>query len=161
MKPDQPSAIMGLYRQIANGTPDAEDFLWLWGCYLRAVDDVIDDEKWDSESVLSVLVLACSFYSHPFYVRHASTLQMVVMLATNSWADSVKWERANEQWKREWADVLRHAGNEVIMATAMICGNWQAMRDISSPLMAMCYVYHADKHGVPGRPERQLTATIK
>jgi hypothetical protein len=153
---DQPSAIVNLYHQIANGDAAAENFLWLWGCYLRAVDDVIDENKWDPESILDVLILANSFYSHPFYVQNCRTLQLVVMMATNWWADSVKWEKAPEQWKKDWADVLRHSGNEVIIAVAIICGGWTHGRKFSAPLLGMCYVYHADKHGVPGNPERAL-----
>jgi len=154
----EPSAIQELNGIIANGVAGAEDFLRLWGCYLRAVDDVCDEQKWEPENILRVLMMACQFYSHPFYVRHVAKLQMPVLIATNLWTDSVRWEKEPEPWKRQWADVLRHSGNEVILAVAMICGGWEGMRRISAPLMAMCYVYHADKHGVPGTPERKLVS---
>lgn len=153
----QPSALTNLYHQIANGNEQAESFLWTWGCYLRAVDDVIDEGKWEPEEILRVMMLACTFYSHPFYVAHSNQLQMPVIVATNFWLDSIKWEKEAELWKRQWADVMRHSGNEVILAVAMIAGGWEGIREFSAPLMAMCYCYHADKHGVPDNPSRQLT----
>lgn len=142
-------SLEGLNLAAANGNAEAADFLWVWGAYLRRVDDVIDDARWNHEDVLAAIMYACTFYSHPFYVRHATMLQLPVLLATNMFQDSCEWEVQPDLWKRQWADVFRHAGNAMIHSVALICGGWDHLRKYSQPLNAMCYCYHKDKYGVP------------
>lgn len=137
------------FNRVANGNQVGLDWLCLWHDYNHDVDDVIDENRWDGQSLLTVFMCACTVYSHPFYRQHLHQLQTPVMLATSMYADSVKWERDPQLWKRQWADVMRHAGNEVICAVAIICGGYEHMRQIAGPMLAMCYIHHKDKYGVP------------
>jgi len=141
--------VRGFFAQVANGNPLAEDWLCRYYDFAHAVDDVIDLERWDPESVLAVLVQASEVYAHPFYVLHGLRLQLPIITSTDTYLDSVHWEKAPELWKRQWAEVMRHAGNEVIMAVGMICGGWETVRKLSAPWMASCFIYHADRYGVP------------
>jgi len=134
---------------ISRGDPLAASFIEAFGRYQRLVDDIIDNGTWDKESLGRALMMACLFYSHPFYQANITMLQMPMLLATNWYADSVDWEKQPELWKRQWADLLRHSGNDVIMAVALIKGGWQGARELSRPLLATCYMYHKDKYGVP------------
>lgn len=134
---------------IACGNVEARSVLESWWEFCHAVDDVIDEQQWNADSILNAFALGLGFYSHPFYRRYALVLQMPVLLATNFYADSVVWEKEPVLWKRQWADVLRHAGNELIVAVAIIVGGFDHAQKISRALLASCYVYHADKYGTP------------
>lgn len=136
-------------RFAANGDAVASDWLTLWHRYNHAVDDVIDNATWDFESLLALFVTACMCYSHPFYALNRLALQMPVLLATRTYGDSVKWERDPALWKRQFAEVTRHAGNDVICAVAMLTGGWEHLTKVSAPLLASCFVYHADLYGRP------------
>lgn len=137
------------YRTIANGDAAAHDFLCQWHDYCHEIDDIIDTPDWSSERLLKLFEFANRVYTHPFYALHRKVLSPVVLVATSLYADSNAWEKDDQLWKRWWADVLRHCGNEVIFTVAQICGGYFHVRSITAPLMAMCYIYHKDKHGTP------------
>jgi len=146
-KPDfDTSNFMGV---IARGNPGAWELMKLWWTFCHAVDDVIDESQWNADCVLGAFANGIAFYSHPFYQRHVSALQMPALLATSFYEDSVVWEKEPILWKRQWADVLRHAGNDVILAIAFLVGGYEHMQAMSRSILASCYVYHADRYGVP------------
>jgi hypothetical protein len=134
---------------VCAGNAEAVDFLTRWGKYLRLVDNVIDENLWDEEHLVEVFCAGCEFYSLPFYQKNKAALQMPILLATNYFSVSAKWEHSDELWKRQWADVLRHADGYVISAVTMLCGGWDLMASTTSPFMAACYIDHKDRHGVP------------
>lgn len=135
---------------ICAGNRRAQEFIGLWGQYLRAVDNLIDgDAPWTAENVLNCFACGAAMYSHPFYQSNKASLQMVILVTTNTYADSVKWEKSPELWKRQWADVLRHADGNVMSAVTLICSGWPTLRSISAPFMAAAYIGHKDRHGVP------------
>lgn len=150
--PDDPGTgekVNRFLRLVAANDEGGFEFLKLWHEYCHLVDDIIDDGLWDAETLLRCLMLGCTVYSHPFYQRNRSSLQMPALVATSIYGDSVAWEKDPALWKRQWCEVLRHAGNDVFFAVAMVCGGWEHLRKISKPLFASCYVYHADRYGVP------------
>lgn len=134
---------------IANRDPSAGEFMNLWHQYCHRVDDCIDENLWDAERLLALFMLACEVYSSPFYVRHCASLRMPALIATSVYADSINFERSPELWKRQWAEVMRHAGNDMAYAVAMITGGWKHLRKIGRPLWAASYIYRADRYGVP------------
>lgn len=138
-----------LNQHICAGDQQAVQFLQLWGAYLRAVDNIIDDETWQPAKLLAAFAAGARMYSDCFYQKHKAHLQMTILLATNIYADSVKWEQSPELWKRQWADVLRHADGHIISAVTLICGGWSELRATSAPFMAACYIDHKDRHGLP------------
>lgn len=137
------------FTHIANGNPSGGAWLSLYHDWCHEVDDVIDLPDWSPETLLKVLVRACEVYSHPFYVKNCKHLQGVCILATAEYSDSINWERAPELFKRQWAEVMRHAGNHVIYTVALLCGGYEHLLNFSGPWRAMCYVYHKDKYGTP------------
>lgn len=134
---------------VCNQRPDAVSYLKCWGDYLRAVDNIVDDNLWDAEHLREMFFLGAQCFSHPFYQSNKAHLQMTVVILSSLWVDSCHWERSQELWKRQWADVLRHADGQMVSAVAMICGGWEHLRKISAPFMAACYIEHKDRHGVP------------
>lgn len=134
--------VSNFFRMAAKGNDDAADFLDVWNRFNHDIDDIIDENLWDAEHLLSVFMLACTVYSHSFYRKHVESLQSPVILATTIYADSVKWEKDPAAWKRQRADVMRHSGIDVVLAVAMICGGWEHLRAVSAPLQAACYIMH-------------------
>jgi hypothetical protein len=43
--------------QITNGDPEAFYFLKCWGDFLRAVDDIVDEGKWEAENLFHAFAL--------------------------------------------------------------------------------------------------------
>lgn len=131
------------------GPPDAEamDFLGQhWGPYVHAVDDIVDEEV-SAEKKIEAFARAAYLFSHPFYLRHIGALRQVVLLVTNTYADSVAWERSKIAWQRQWADHARHAGMEMVIAVAMIVGGYEHARAISLEQRTICYHEHHNREG--------------
>jgi hypothetical protein len=133
------------YRSACGGNEEAVEFLSIWNDYTHQVDDVIDNDDWSPESLLECFYAACRVYSHPFYRRNSVQLQIPAVLATNSYADSVKWEKAREQWKRDWASVIRH-GSEMTFAVFALCGGCDSLRQYSRAYLAVCYTHDANEN---------------
>lgn len=127
-----------LQREAALGNPDALVFLLSFTAYAHAIDDLIDEES-SPESLLTMCVQANEMYSTPFWLAHSARLGGVIGLIANAYADSIAWEQHSEDWKRRMADVLRQAGNEMLMAVAQIVGGWQHMRRISMRVRECAY----------------------
>jgi len=123
---------------------DAAEFLTGWHIYCHLIDDIVDgDTPFTNERFLEVLMLANKVYSLPFYRTYAPMLSSVVAMVTNTYADSVEWEKSDEEYKRKVADVIRQCGNEMIYAVANICGGHTLMRKISLRLREAAYL---DQH---------------
>jgi hypothetical protein len=135
-----------LLGSFANGNQLATDWLCIYYEWTHEVDDIIDEDDWDPEKLLKAFLRACEVYSHPFYVLNSQHLQGICILVTAEYADSIKWERAPELFKRQWADVMRHTSNNVFYTVALLTGGYEHLRKIANSWRAVCYVQHKDKH---------------
>lgn len=141
-------------RRPAGPDSEAMDFLANhWAPYCHQVDDIIDGERTAAEEILATFALAITLYSHPFYLRHVSALRQVALNITSMYADSVRWERADGQppasWQEHWADHHRHAGLEMVVAVATICGGYLHARALLPELRTMAWHEHHDTEGRP------------
>lgn len=134
--------VINLYARAANGNELALEFLGLFHPYVHRIDDFIDNREQDPQKFLSILIDANIVYSCPFYVQHAIRLSPIVANLTNTFADSLAWEGDKKEWKRQWADVMRFSGNEMVLAVAMICGGYEHMRSISLVLKELVWMCH-------------------
>lgn len=136
--------------KVTRGNREAMDWLanW-WSLYVHQIDDIIDGERTTAEEILATFALAIGVYSHPFYLQHLVALRQLVLNVTNLYADSVQFERSDVAWQREWSDHNRHAGQELVLAVACICGGYQHMRTISAEQRVMCHSDHHDREGKP------------
>lgn len=125
--------------KFAHGNVEAAEFLCLWSRYCHAVDDVVDGDTKDAEGIISAFAQAPLVYGHPFYLEHMSALRVVALLVSNMYADSEDMARGSEPWHHQFAEAYRHAGNEMVMAVALICGGYEHMRDVSFDQRATCY----------------------
>lgn len=121
--------------EVCVGQPDAMAFCHLWFNYCHAIDDLVDvEDRPNSEMLLEVFALANAVFSTPFYQKHLSVLQPIVLMVTNAYADSVKWEHSTVPRRKTISDVLRCCGNEMFFTVAMICGGWKHERSVSSKI---------------------------
>jgi hypothetical protein len=138
-----------LLKRICLGNEEAMDFLSQhWAPYVHAIDDIVDEEV-DAEFKIKAFARAAYLYTHPFFLKHVSALRQVILQVTNSYADSVAWEKSEMPWQRQWADHHRHAGMEMVIAVAMIVGGYDHARAISLEQRTICYVEHHERSGKP------------
>jgi hypothetical protein len=135
---------------ITNGNLEAQDFVRVYGEYTRQLDNFVDGEHSSPEALPNIFSLAVRCYSHPFYRRHPVQLQVAILTTTSLWAVSVLWERQPELWKRTWADVLRHADVNLMIAISLICNNgFESAQKVSRIFLATSFIDHSIRHGQP------------
>ena len=100
--------------------PGASDFIAGYGMLVHAVDDLIDRDnpavKDYKLHVLDCFGLAADVYSSWFYHKNVQWLYPVIKNIHRVYSDSIVWEKSDVAWKRDYADKLRCAGNEVLLA---------------------------------------------
>lgn len=125
----------------------AAEFLRLWRTYVHGIDDIIDGDTKDFEGVIRVFMQAAFVYSHPFYLSNLPSLRQIAINCTNAYADSVRWERDSEEWKRNFSDHYRHFAAEMVIAIAFLCGGYDHMRAASVMLRELCWCEHHNDKG--------------
>lgn len=128
---------------------DAHLWVLSYGVYVHAIDDIIDGDKTDSEFILKTFEFASMIYSYPFYLQNLHILYPLVKTASNTYMDSVKMEQSKEKWARDYADILRTHGNEVILAVIEIVCGLDIRRQASMELREISYKAHHNELGQP------------
>jgi hypothetical protein len=136
-------------KYLFENNPDA--CLWVLGyyTYVHAIDDFIDGDRTDFQHFLRIQELAAIVYSNVFYQRNIASLYPLVMMASNSYMDSVAMEHKSEDWKRKVADSLRQHANELIIRVIEIVGGYEARREASLALREISWKSHHDSDGKP------------
>lgn len=141
--------LLARLQEILHPQPDAVKFFLAWNEYCHYIDDLVDgDIERTPESILKMGAMAAAIYSSNFYHRYYTQLYPVVLMITNEYGDSVKWERSNEEWKHRQADTLRHCGNNMLMVIVGIVGGYDAMREVSEMIRTTSYTQHHTVEGV-------------
>lgn len=140
-----------LYKAAAGNYPEAYAFLCLFGNYCHAIDDLIDKGEPDEAGLLRALVTGNILYSSPFWTRHGETLGSIVRVVTIQYLQSVRHAHSPETWKRNWADVTRFCGNQMVLAIAALpeCGNYDSAVKVAEALMDNSWKIHHDAEGTP------------
>lgn len=123
-------------QKICCGDKDAMAFLDLWYRYCHGIDDLIDTMEdgrptMAKDQIIGLFFKAAILYNTVFFKRHSTFLLPIVLQITNTYADSVAWERSPVAHRRAMADVMRMAGNEMYNMVALLCGGEQHMRELS------------------------------
>ena len=135
--------------------PDAAMFLMRYGDLCHAVDDLID---WDNPTFKDrrVLVLDCfnlelDVFSCPFYHTNVFWLYPIAKNIHRVYSASVVWEKSDVEWKRQYADVIRCFGNEMIMAMLEhICHlSYEELRRIDTLMREDSWERHHTPEGKP------------
>lgn len=148
MNPDPAESI---YQIATGGDTEAMAFLRLWANYCHRIDDIIDKPVKNPDDFLEALALANVLYSSNFYQRAPQALRMAVLLCTNDFEDSVSWENSTVEWQKRWSDVLRFAGNHMVLVVAFVCGGYARGREVSLLLREDSWKHHHSP--VDGTPE--------
>ena len=123
----------------------------MWFVYCHAIDDLIDDvTRPTPERLLEVFIQANALFTCAFYQAFAATLQPVVLLITNAYADSVAWEGAAVTARGAISDVIRCNGNEMFFIVAMLCGGWKHARSLSARIRERSWQLQHDEEPIKG-----------
>lgn len=128
---------------IVKNDQEALSFLASWIAYIHAVDD-IEDEKTTTEHRMSTFIKAMELYTHPFFLKNAFALKQVIYSITSQYADSIQYKNSVHEFQRQYAEVARHCGAEMMLAVATIVGGYEHMRSISHEVRTF---YWAKEHG--------------
>lgn len=141
--------------RMCRGNEEAYQWIQLGRRYVHEIDDLLDNDvpKADrfsaTERVSRIGILAIELYTHPFFVKHSQALGAAMVSITNSYTDSVHWEKSGTKWKANFSDWARHGWIDVCLLVAYICGGHQNMRNESAELRAIAFADHHDEHGQP------------
>lgn len=136
-------------RKYLGHCPEALAWLSGYGVYAHGVDDIIDGDKTDHEHILKIFELAAVIYSSDFYRQHAHILYPLVIMAHQTYRDSVILERGPEEWKIKVADACRQTGNEVVLAVIQIASGVEVRDKASLELRELSWHTH---HTLEGKP---------
>lgn len=129
--------------------PDAIAFLLAYCRYCHKIDDIIDEKITNPEFILETTDLACQIFNCNFWRQYAGSLYVTERLINNDYADSVAWEKSQNTWEKNQADVLRNTANQMTFAVILlICGR-DALRKLSSKIRTHSHFRHHDSEGKP------------
>lgn len=139
-------------REVCKGNPEAMQCCDLFFHYCHGIDDLIDTMEdgrptMSKEQIIALFINAAGLYNCAYYKKHSDLLLGIVISVTNSWADSVLWEKSPMPHRRVIADVLRTCGNEFFFMVAMIEGGWSHVRSVSAKIRERDWLaHHDDEH---------------
>ncbi len=130
---------------------DLDATLWVLGylTYAHSIDDVIDGDKTDSTFILNTFRFAPVLFSNSFYLNHIGALYPLVIMAHDTYEESVKMEKSTVKWQRHYADVLRQNGNEVLLKCVEIVGGLENRKLAAVELRELAYKTHHTDEGKP------------
>jgi hypothetical protein len=136
-------------REVCLGNTEAMQCCDLFYKYVHGIDDIIDTKEdsrptMSNEKIIETFITCAGLYNCSFYRNHANVLLGVIIVVTNTWADSVAWERSPLEHRRTMSNVLRTCGDDFFFAVAMICGGWQHLRNVSAKIREADYLRQND-----------------
>jgi hypothetical protein len=139
MNTEQPADELDqIFQEIAAARPDALFFLRSWRGFCEGANRIFSEPALKEEEQMAAMVLGPILCSNPFYQAHATELQVLVVLAANSYMDFLALEESEEEKVRHLASVLRFNFLELVLATAYIGRGYHFMRQISPRLRKYC-----------------------
>lgn len=137
--------------QYLGTDPDALLWVLAYSSYVHSIDDIIDGDNTDPMFILKTFELAAMLYSNNWYLKHIHFLYSLVIMASNTYMDSVIFEQDKTApvWKKKVSDALRQTGNEVILQCIQIVGGIEARREASLKLREISWRTHHLADGTP------------
>lgn len=131
-------SIIRIYREAAMNRDEPFLFLLAFHGWAHLIDDLVDEPDRDRLQVVDVGMKANVLFSCPFYQAHAHVLSVTTALIADAYRASVLAERAGGDRAR-FGDVMRLAGNQMVLAVAMLVGGWEHMQSISEQLWPLAW----------------------
>ena len=141
--------------RLCNGDVVALDWVQLGRRYCHEIDDLVDEDlpranvAGGAERACRIGAMAIQLYTHPFFIAHREKLVPVMYLNTIKYADSCRWEKAKEDWKRQCSDWWRHGWLDVCLVVGTICGGYDCARNESAEMWVVAWENHHDVNGDP------------
>jgi hypothetical protein len=145
--------------KVTCGNREAAQWLRLGREYVHLFDDIVDEGcvlgvdlqtvERTKHAVIRMAGMALELYTHPWFRRYSDFLMPVMLLANVNYGDSVAWEGADEKWKREASDWIRHGWLEAVKMTAYLCGGYEHTAQFSRACWEIAYRMHHDEKGLP------------
>ena len=133
---------------VTAGNAEAKAFLAAWHRYCHLLDDIVDGDA-PAGAAIQLGRWANDIYSCSFYRTNQAALQPLVQLITCHYEDSVEMATSEMAWERAEADVIRHAGADMVRVVAFLIGGYSHMRAVSRDIRSLCYHEHHDPEGNP------------
>lgn len=116
-----------VYAQASAGDPEAYAWLLAFHGWAHAIDDFIDQPGHESAEVVDLCSQGVVLCSSGFYRRHAEALGPVLAIVASQY-------HASLSAKGRLCDVLRLAGNQVVLTVAYLRGGSQLLARVSEAL---------------------------
>lgn len=123
--------LKSLLDEVFQSNPEARSFCFNYVTMCHKIDDVIDEKKTDPDYILELTQLQANVYGSEFYRKYYHYLVLIDALVNNDYNDSCLWEESDVEWKRNHADVLRHAGHHMLFAVILLISKREMLRKIS------------------------------
>lgn len=130
--------IFEVYHEASMGNVEACAFLYAFHAWAHLIDDLVDEPDMDRLATVDVGMKANVMFSSPFYQAHAHVLSVTTAVIADAYAWSVRCERKGGDIAK-LAESLRLAGNQMILAIAMIMGGWEHMQRVSAKLWPLVF----------------------
>lgn len=124
--------------KLCKGDAEAKAFIAGWARWCHGIDDVVDGDRDSAEDIIRAFAGSILLFSSPFYQRHTVHLAAIALNVAHKYADAARWEHSGVEWERRWADYLRHAGRDMMMAVAFIIGGYDHAREMSVLQWDLC-----------------------
>jgi hypothetical protein len=128
--------------EILRKNPEASRFITAYGQYVEHIDDMVDEDK-EVELIDKSSFLASQIFSSNYWLKNAHYLLIVEQLIHIIYFNTLKWEKAEELWKRRDAKAMSHCGYYMLFAVLLLETQDPALvQKISLGFMERCHVYH-------------------
>lgn len=139
---------------LCKGDQEAMSFCDIWYRYCHGIDDLIDTmqdgrPRMSKDQMVSLFFTAALLYNSSFYVRHRDILAPIILQITNTYRDSIAWEKSSDLQLRKMGDVFRTCGNEMYVMIALVLGGEAHMRQMSLLIKERDFALQHDKEGHP------------
>lgn len=119
--------LMRVYAMASGGQQDAYAWLLAWHGWCHAIDDFVDEPGHFSAEVVDLCADGVVIFSSKFYRDHAEALGPLIAVVAEEYRSSLNAAGALR-------DVLRLAGNHIVLAVAYITGGRHLVRQVSDAL---------------------------
>lgn len=122
--------------------------------YVHLADDKVDGGPVDAVAAARrdcrLGALALELYTHPFFVQNMAVLKYAMLRSFHAYEHSVRWEKSELPWQRNYSDWARHGWLDVCLTVGDICSGYDRTAAEYPEMMAMAYANH---HAVDGAPK--------
>lgn len=111
--------VNGKLVELFKGRDEAYNFICRYIDYCHVIDDLVDEET-TIAMIEQTTTLASVIFNLDYWKKYGTSLYLLHRIIHHTYFDSVQWERAEEQWKKDHARVLNHCGYNMLFAVVLI-----------------------------------------